>query len=314
MPEPGSGVDRELRRAWRPVALFALFVAGYVGVHGYVRAMPVADEFASVRAEFELWTVLMGLVGGFALASAAYFGAWLARARRLSARVDARAIGLGAVVVLVVLGTLLLVLFSGSGALSPIDAALARQTRPVTILAGLCLTPGLVGFLMLRAIAVSDADWTGPDGANLRQVIRLREELRRLLGVLGAFLTLLVITAGVRRKALLAYDARLHLPPEAVLLYGATFAVLLGAFFVAASTAVDARAAWLLDDFAPLPDPRDPQSSDAIRRRSDLAGLLGLDASWRTIHQHGRRGRPSALGRAGRRDRQLNRLGGAIRR
>lgn len=274
---------REARQVWWPSALFVLFVAGYLATSSFARDIPVARHFRSARAEFGLWAVLMGVVGGFALASAAYFCGWLIAARRLSARVDTRTLLASAALVLVVLGILLVVLFGGSADLSPIDAQLARQSRPVSIVAGLCLTPGLVGFLMLRAIATSDLDWAGPDAGNLRQVIRLRGELRRLLGVLGAFLTLLVITAGVRRKALQAYDARLHLPAEAVLLYGATFAVLLGAFFLAASTAVDARAARLLDDFAPLPDPRDPQSSDAIRRRADLAGLLGLDASWRTF-------------------------------
>lgn len=283
MPQPGAGLVREARHVGWPTALFVLFVAGYLGVNRYVRSIPAAHHFHAARAEFGLWAVLMGVVGGLALASAAYFCAWLLAACRLSVRVDGRTLLTGGALVLIVLGTLLVVLFGGSGALNPIDAALARQTRPVTVVAGLCLAPGLVGFLMVRAIATSDLDWTGPDAANLGQVIRLRGELRRLLGVLGAFLTLLVITAGVRRKALQAYDARLHLPAEAVLLYGATFAVLLGAFFVAGSTAVDARAARLLDDFAPLPDPRDPQSSDAIRRRADLAGLLGLDASWRTF-------------------------------
>jgi hypothetical protein len=42
----------------------------------------------------------------------------------------------------------------------------------------------------------------------------LRAELRRLLATFGAFLTLLVITTGMRRRALLAYDPELWVPPE----------------------------------------------------------------------------------------------------
>jgi hypothetical protein len=117
----------------------------------------------------------------------------------------------------------------------------------------------------------------------LRLVLRLRTELQRLLAVFGAFLTLIVVATGMRRRALLALNSDLHIPPEEVLLYGLVFAALLGLFYITASSSIDVRAGRLLDEFAPLPDPLDPQFSDRIGRRNDLAGVTGLGGSLRTF-------------------------------
>jgi hypothetical protein len=190
---------------------------------------------------------------------------------------------LGAVVA--VGGTVLASLFIGSSnADQSIDKSLADQTRPVTWFAAVCLAPGLMGFLALRSIARSSECWTESNACRLRLLLRLRAELRRLLAILGAFLTLLVIATGTRRRALLALDPHLDVPSEAVLLYGLVFAGVLAIFYLAANSAIDARARTLLDGFAPLPDPGDAQSSDFLRRRNDLGAAMGLDAgSWRTF-------------------------------
>jgi hypothetical protein len=135
----------------------------------------------------------------------------------------------------------------------------------------------------VRFIATEDAHWGESGGCRLRLVMRLRRELRRLLAMFGAFLTLLVITTGLRRRTLLELDPGLALPAEQVLLYGLVFAVLLGLFYVVAAGAIDRRAEGLLDEFAPLPDPADAALSDLLRRRTDLASLTGGGGSWRTF-------------------------------
>ena len=47
--------------------------------------------------------------------------------------------------------------------------------------------------------------------------------------------------------------------------------------------ALDARAALLVDEFAPLPDPAAGAITEQIGRRNDLGGLVGLGGSWRTF-------------------------------
>ncbi len=270
--------------SWLPVLFFGLFGLGFAATGAFVLLVPAADALDAVPVELALFEVLYAAVGGYALAAAAYFACWLVGACRLAGLVRLRTLLGWALWVLAVAGILFGALFAvTANAPASIDRSLAQQSQPVTVVVALCLAPGLMGFLALRHIAARPGEVEGPGSGGLALVSRLRAELRRLLNVLGGFLTLLVVTTGTRRSALLAFDHDLHLPVESVLLYGGVFAVLLGAFFVLANTAIDTRATRLLDDVAPLPDPRDPQSSEVIRRRADLAGVLGLESSRRTF-------------------------------
>jgi hypothetical protein len=267
-----------------PAVMFGLFVAGYWGASSYIRQVPVADQFRSVKIEFGLWATLLGALGGFAAAAGVYFVSWLVGVFRLHGGVGLTAVALWLGVVLVVGGTVLASLFiGGSGADESVEKTLAVQTRPLVLFYSACGTPGLLGFMALRAIAKNDGCWQESSGCRLRLVLRLRTELQRLLAVFGAFLTLIVVATGMRRRALLALNSDLHIPPEEVLLYGLVFAAMLGLFYITASSAIDVRAGRLLDEFAPVPDPLDPQFSDHIGRRNDLAGLTGVGGSWRTF-------------------------------
>src|SRR5436305_11849012 len=77
---------------WLPAAMFALFLVGYFAAGSFVRHVPVAARFDSSQVEFGIWTALMGGIGGFALASAAYFACSLAGVLRLADRFGPRAI------------------------------------------------------------------------------------------------------------------------------------------------------------------------------------------------------------------------------
>ena len=59
--------------------------------------------------------------------------------------------------------------------------------------------------------------------------------------------------------------------------------VLLGLFYVAASSALDGRAQRFIDEFASLPDPADEAISERVRKRKDLAELVGSGGSWRSF-------------------------------
>jgi hypothetical protein len=260
-----------------------LFVVGLWAASSYVAGLPVADRFADVVL-FGMWAGLFGALVGFALVSCLFAVVWLSGLLSLGDRVRAGNVAAWFGTVLVVLSTVFGLLFAGgANAADSVDKSLATQSRPLIVVAALLQIPGLAAFLALRFIASEDAHWRESGACRLRLVLRLRAELRRLLAMFGAFLTLLVITTGLRRRALLELDPGLVLPAEQVLLYGLVFAVLLGLFYVVAAGAIDRRAEGLLDEFAPLPEPADPLLSDVLRRRSDLASLTGGGGSWRTF-------------------------------
>jgi uncharacterized membrane protein YidH (DUF202 family) len=270
-----------VRRGVLAVA-FGLFVAGFWAAVAYVRhASPGRLE---QEPRFGLFVVLLGALAGFALAAVVLFADRLVELLRLAAVVPRRAVWAWAAVALVVVATVLVSLFvlnrDGGGSL---DAQLTRTTRPITVLAAICLLPGLATFLALRWLGLTEANWAGPGADRIRLLLRLRAEHRRLLGSFGAFLTLLVVAAGLRRRALLAVEPRLPLPPEAVLVYGLVFAVLLGLFHLAAASALDHRAALLLEEYVPVPDPADEEVADRLSRRTELGALMGVGGAWQSF-------------------------------
>ena len=50
-------------RRWVPQSAFVLFVVGFWTAGSYVATVPASDEFDEV-AEFDVWVVLIGVVGG----------------------------------------------------------------------------------------------------------------------------------------------------------------------------------------------------------------------------------------------------------
>jgi hypothetical protein len=267
-----------------------LFLVGFCAAWFYIRSVPVADEFDGVVL-FDMWALLLGALMGFALASCLYFVVWCWAIMCMFGRSQLRQLvplvvsWLGtALLIQAMVGLLLILVFWGGagGDSGGVDEELAASTRPLTLLAGLSQVPGLVGFLALRSLAVDETRAESPL-CRLRLLVRLRSELQRLLATFGAFLTLLVIATGLRRKALLAMDPDVQVPPEGVLLYGLLFAVMLGLFYGAANGAIARRAELLLEEFAPLPDPADPELSDRVTRRRDLASLAAGGGSWSTF-------------------------------
>ena len=270
-------------RRWAPVTAFVLFVIGFWATVAYLSSVPAAKQLNDV-AQFDLWVGLFGAMGGFALAAFVYFGMWLWGITRLFNQVRIVSALSWLAVVVAVLTTVFASLFIGAGsAENSLDKELALQARPIIVLVAICLLPGLVAFVALRSAATEETNWRERGLCRLRLIMRLRAELLRVLGTFGAFLTLLVITTGMRRRALLAFDAELAIPAEGVLLYGLLFAVMLGLFYGTTTAAIDNRAARLLEEFAPLPDPSDPALSEQIRRRNDLADAIGSGGSWRSF-------------------------------
>jgi hypothetical protein len=267
------------------IVAFVVFVLGYLATDRFIHTRSVAAEFTPVSEEFGLWTSVLGMVGAFAVASLVYFVAAGIGVGRLFTLLRRRTVALAVVVAVAPLTGIFAALILGSTSVpESVDKRLAEATRPFVLTAGACTVPGLVGLLLIRAIARRDSEWREGGACSVALVLRLRSELRRLLGVLGAFLTLLVIATGLRRRAVLALAPKTHLPAVSVVLYGFVFAVLLGAFYAAAGSAVDGRASRLVEGWAALPEPDAPDLVQVIGRRGVLNSLVGLDGgTWRTF-------------------------------
>ena len=278
-------LSAERRRLMQWTAAFALFVAGWFAGGLFVDSRAVSDLMNDI-VEYDLWEVLVGSLTGMAAASALYMALWLGGIWQLAANARPLRVVVWIVVAAVIIAPVFGVLFYGGG--DSIDAELGRQTRPMTVAIALCALPGLAAFIGIRHVAADASLWDVPGADQLRLLRRLQGEVRRLLTLLGGLLTLIVVVTGMRRNALLAYEEATsteatNLPAAAVLVYGLVFAVILGVFYQLASSGIDRRAAEILDRYAPLPDPSDPELSDKVRRRSDLATLTGATASWQTF-------------------------------
>jgi hypothetical protein len=268
---------------WLPVAAFVLFVVGFVAGRSYVQHLSVSSAFDQV-ALFDDWVVLLAALTGLALASALYFTVWLTGLLQLAGPVRPLVVAGWTVLTLTVASTPLAVLFAATdSAAASLDTSLAQGTRPITIVAGLCELPGLIALVALRHLATDERLWQEAASCRLRLLLRLRGELRRILVLLGAFLTLLVVTVGLRRQAFVALDPKTAIPLESVLLYGLVYAVLLGLFYAVAAAAVDAKGEQLLDDFAPLPDPIAADAVEQLGRRTALAALTGRGGTWQSF-------------------------------
>jgi len=284
--EPACRANRSPDRVpARAVATaFVLMVVGLTATALYMPTTPPADELDGI-AIFDVWTGLLAAMVGFALAVSVMFVVrWQSIVAVAVDRPSARTTLGWFLVVAVVLGAILGgLMVTAANAAPSIGRSANRSTWPVTIVVALCALPGLATFLAIRWIAAEDRNWLEAARCQTQLLLRLRVELRRALGALGALLTLLVVTAGTRRRVLLAFDPDLDEPVEAVLLYGLIFAVVLGVLYGVATGAIEARAESIVDEVAPLPDLAADDAGTLIARRQQLESLLGVSNTWNSF-------------------------------
>jgi hypothetical protein len=157
----------------------------------------------------------------------------------------------------------------------------------LSVVGGVVAIPGLIGFLALRSLARNDSQWDEKPQGQILMALRLRRHLRRLLGTFGLFLTLYVVATVARRQLILAFYKNATYPQDYPLLIGLLFAAVLALFHVSATMAINWRCERLLDEYAPIPDPRSDDISTPLSRRRDLAAFLGVDSSWQQAFQNG---------------------------
>lgn len=262
-------------------------VLGGVGFAGTLRHLGASPDFGGLEdtVSFGLWSALLSALVGFAVGSAVVTSIRL----RMTLRVGGRRPTVGEVAVRTlgvvgVLGAVLGALVANTH-LGPegVSNDLNRHTWPISALVGACAVPGLLSMLTIGWIAGDDVQWEETHRCQARLVTRLRGEVRWTLAALGALLTLLVITAGVRRRTLLAFDPGLDEPIEGVLMYGLLFAVLLAGFYGVAARAIEARVGSIVEQLAPFPDPAADDLHDQLARRQDVETLLGAGGTWRSF-------------------------------
>jgi hypothetical protein len=258
------------------LASACLFAAGFWIVHLLMFHVNAFDEFQKARLEYQLWVVLLGATFGFAVAAVPHYFRWLGALSRDSAT-PIRAKQYVTWIGLILAGLALLYLSIGAAGGKGESDAEQSLTWPVGLItvSGLLLAiPGLLHFFVIAAVAADEVTWRDKsDLTRMHLVIRLRGEIRRLLGTLGVLLMLSVLSTGIRRRALLALG--IAQPPEFVILYGLAYAGLLGLVFVLATRGVSTRANLILNRLAPIPSPEDVKFRKLLARRRDLGSLIG---------------------------------------
>ena len=288
MPADGhSSKHTSTRGLVLPMAVSILSVCGLLLAHKYLGDTPRNDQNLKSHAQLDGWMAVLSVVVAYGAGLGAYFWRRLSQIARLYdadqrpwwARFGWASVTSGVSVVAVLVSTTLLA-DRGSTQLEHDFAPRIAVLRTVVVLLSL---PAQISFFVIRAVATDDSTWTGTPLNQLQLLLMLRRELRRLLGVLGVLLTLIVVATGLRRQAFMSLDKTVKITPESVLLYGMVFLIWLGLLYIVANTALDDRSEDLLQSYAPLPSPDGSAFVDELERYRALGALIGVGAGWRTF-------------------------------
>ena len=277
--------------AWALVILLAAATLGAWLGHSLILSAPDAARFTQAnRAALELWAGLEGLLCGYGLAALVAMTHW----SRQVLKIFRPAVPKLSIIRWVLVTCLTLATTWLATANIPAGSVNGRPVHPFSgEIAGLSLAgsivaiPGLIGFLALRSLAGNDSQWDEKPQCQILMALQLRRHLRRLLGTFGLFLTLFVVTTAARRQLILAFYKDATYPQDYPLLIGLVFAAMLALFHVSATMAINWRCERLLDEYAPVPNPRADDISTPLSRRRDLAAFLGTDSSWQQAFQNG---------------------------
>jgi hypothetical protein len=155
----------------------------------------------------------------------------------------------------------------------------SMRITALTTLAGLIAFVAAISIWLIRGRAEVLATGRKLTGAELRTYLRLRSDLERLLGYLGAVIGLAVLTtAALRRVVAQAYGDD-QFPPEILILYGIVLTLIVALVYLPTWATMQRTGSLLRDGVAPLPEPASDQFEAQLRKRSALDDLLGLRVS-----------------------------------
>lgn len=278
----------------RLALLVGLAVAA--GVGGFYIVWPAASLSAFAgpthrvhRLILAEWALASGGLIGYGAAAAAFMCFGLYRLRHLFAQRRHLTNGLagwGAIALVILAAVVLPTIFFTSGVLH--EVRFEHRVLALTVLSVVMGWPGLTEFLALRSLAMHDVNWKESYACQVALLVRVRRSAKRVLGILGIFLTLIVVTSSSYREAVGALHGTTDPYPEVfVVLYGLLLAGLLALFHVTTSMAIDGRVERLLRIVAPLPDPRAEHFTAMFDKRQALSQVLDYGGSWASSFQSG---------------------------
>jgi len=159
----------------------------------------------------------------------------------------------------------------------------------------------LTGLALIVALAASVSIWlirgrlvellAGAGKKEIELYMVFRDDLERLLLILGAVVGLAVLASAALRRVVLEYAASGHpkasFPPEYPLLYGLVLSVALALVYLPTYLALLEAGSDLRDRAAPLLAPEDVGFEAAVTKRKTLTDLLGLEVSASTSFRAG---------------------------
>jgi hypothetical protein len=260
--------------------------AAVVVTHKYLTDTPRTGEKLT-NSQLKVWISVLSVAVGYGAGLFVYFSSRLWNIRHLFepehrplwTKLGWRSVGALAIIVALLIWTARFSIESST------DLELDFAPRIAAIRTALFILslPAMITFFVIRAVARGQLNWKESPGCELRLLLALRREHRRLLGALGVLLTLIVIATGLRRRSFLSLKPKADITVESVLLYGTGFLILLGLLHLVANTALDARSEDALSKFAPLPSPDSPNFVDELKRYRELGGLIGVGGGWRSF-------------------------------
>jgi len=159
----------------------------------------------------------------------------------------------------------------------------------------------LSGLALIVALAASVSIWLirgrlgelrmGSGKTEVELYILFRDDLERLLWILGAVVGLAVLASAALRQVVLEYRASGHpnadFPPEYPLLYGLVLSGALALVYLPTYFGLLAAGTDLRDRAAPVVGPADAGFEAAVAKRKTLSDLLGLEVSASTSFRAG---------------------------
>ncbi|HSK15246.1 MAG TPA: hypothetical protein VK915_03665 [Gaiellaceae bacterium] len=278
----------------QPVPLYRAYVVLWAGIGGWLLGVVV------LFADFPFWNFDglpwndwrgIGSDGPFLLWATAICvqpAAWLlafpairAIARRWRTPTAARSFEVNAATVtLLILAVVIGPLPPLLGLRDPADTIPNHTVKRALInAAGLALA--LYAIRAMWYLAMKTRTLASPGQADEAVVLhqQARGDLQILLGILGALVTLAVISAAALRGLTLRVDADEALPPELVIIDGIVLSFLLGLIYVPAYLTLQQAGQRLRDEIAPMPPISNPAFGERLDQRSRLDALFGLDIS-----------------------------------
>jgi hypothetical protein len=148
--------------------------------------------------------------------------------------------------------------------------------------------PAVLGILWVSLAARDDKFWSSgvPGSAYVSNLVKLRQNLQRLLLTLGISIGLGILNTGVLRKFILALraddvrDGTFAYPPELVVLYGLLFTVVMILVYIPAHSALLNRGRELAERSYPVTDEMNASETiKQIKQQNDFVEQLKLGTS-----------------------------------